>query len=330
MLQCQQMPKRLLSGIQPTGELHIGNYLGAIKQWVEYQPDYDTFIMVADYHSLSARPKPDDLHQRTLDLIAILIACGIDPKSSTLFVQSQLPAHAELGWILGNFTSLGQLNRMTQFKEKSDQFGQNLGLYSYPVLQTADIALYNADVVPVGDDQIQHLELAREIIRSLNNFAQEKVLVEPKPLLNTAARIMALNDPTKKMSKSIPGSAIGLQASEDEISRTIKRAVTDSDPNAAEMSGALKNLMTILEGVSDHQAFTHIQSLHKNGKLQYSELKEQLIEDLIAFLAPIQKTYDTLRKDEKALRRIVEEGKAKAEPVATATLQKVKTALGLL
>lgn len=324
------MSKRLLSGIQPTGELHLGNYLGAIKQWVELQHDYDTFIMVADYHTLTARPKPDELTKRTLDVVALLVACGIDPKSSTLFVQSQVPQHTELGWILSSFTTLGQLNRMTQFKEKSDTYGQNVGLYTYPVLQTADIVIYNADVVPVGEDQIQHLELAREIVRSFNNFVGEKILVEPKPLVNTAARIMALNDPTKKMSKSIADSAIGLLATEDEIARAIKRAVTDSDVNAKEPSGGLKNLLTILEGVSDHETSRKMAALRSAGKLQYSELKEQLIEDLVAFLAPIQKTYNSIRKDEKELRRIVAEGKAKAEPVASATLQKVKTALGLI
>ncbi len=224
--------KRLLSGVQPTGELHIGNYLGAVKQMVEFQHDYDAYFFLADLHTLSIKLEPKALHSQALDLIAMLVALGIDPKSSTLFVQSQIPAHAELGQILGNFTSIGQLNRMTQFKEKSDRHGQNVGLFTYPVLQTADIALYGAEVVPVGDDQVQHLELSREIIRSFNQFVKEHILVEPKPLLNQAARIMALNDPTKKMSKSIPGSAIGLLATESEISQTIKKAVTDSDPNS--------------------------------------------------------------------------------------------------
>ncbi len=322
--------EKLLSGIQPTGELHIGNYLGAVKQMVEFQHDYDAFFFIADLHTLSIKPSPEKMRSQTLDLLAMMVALGIDPKSSTLFVQSQIPAHAELGQLFGNFTSLGQLNRMTQFKEKSDRHGQNVGLFTYPVLQAADIALYGAEVVPVGEDQVQHLELSREIIRSVNHFVGDNILVEPKPLLTKAARIMALNDPSKKMSKSIPGSAIGLLATEGEITQTIKRAVTDTDPNSGEMSPGVKNLFVILEGVSDPETVKHFEEQHKKGTIRYSELKEQLIEDIIRFLKPIQKTYASLRKDEAGLIKIAEEGRKKAEPVAEETLKKVKESLGLL
>lgn len=324
------MEKRLLSGIQPSGELHIGNYLGALKQWVDFQHDYDAFFMVADLHSLSVRPKPDEIHARTLDTIAMLLAIGVDPKSATLFVQSQVSAHAELAVILGNFVTLGQLNRMTQFKEKSDAHGQNAGLYTYPILQAADILLYGADVVPVGEDQAQHLELTRDIAQIVNNHVGSKVLSEPKTLLNKAARIMALNDPTKKMSKSIPGSAIGLLATEIEIEAVIKRAVTDSDPNASEISGGVKNLFTILEGISDHETVQKFEAMRQDGKLRYSELKEQLIDDLVAFLKPIQAAYKTLRADETALRALMEEGQTKAEIAAHQTLTALKNALGLV
>lgn len=324
------MAKRLLSGIQPSGELHIGNYLGALKQWVEFQQDYDAYFMVADLHALSVRPKPEEVRKNTLDMIAMLLALGIDPKSATLFVQSQVPAHTELGWMLSPFVSIGQLNRMTQYKEKSDKFGQNAGLFIYPLLQAADIALYRAEAVPVGEDQVQHLELAREIIRSFNSHVGDQVLTEPKPLVTNAARIMALNDPTKKMSKSIQGSAIGLLASEAETETAIKRAVTDSDPNATEVSGGVKNLFTILEGISDHETIQKFEAMRQDGKLRYSELKEQLIDDLIAFLKPIQAAYKTLRADEKALHKVMAEGQIKAEIAAHQTLTAVKNALGLV
>lgn len=322
--------KRLLSGIQPTGELHIGNYLGAVKQWVDFQHDYDAFFMIADYHTLTLRPKPEDMHSQTLNLVAMLIALGIDPKSSTLFLQSQIPSHTELGWIFSCFSTIGQLNRMTQYKEKADKHGQTTGLLTYPVLQAADIALYGGEIVPVGEDQVQHLELSREIIRSFNNHVGEDVLAEPKPLLTKTARIMALNDPTKKMSKSIAGSAIGLLATEIEIAQIIRRAVTDSDPNSNELSAGVKNLFLILEGIGEAETVRKFEQMQKGGKLRYGELKEQLIDDLTQFLGPIQKTYRSLRADEAGLLKIVEAGRTKAEPVAIETLEKVKEALGLI
>jgi tryptophanyl-tRNA synthetase len=279
---------------------------------------------------LSVRPKPEEIHRNTLDIIALLLAIGIDPKSATLFLQSQVSAHTELGWMLSPFTSIGQLNRMTQFKDKSDKFGQNAGLFIYPMLQAADIALYGAETVPVGEDQVQHLELAREIIRSFNSHVNGQILVEPKPLITNAARIMALNDPTKKMSKSIPGSAVGLLATEAEIESAVKRAVTDSDPNSSELSGGVKNLFLILEGVSNQETVQKFEALRQDGKLRYSELKEQLIDDLIAFLKPIQAAYKTLRADEEQLKRVAQEGRAKAEVAAESTLLAVKSALGLI
>lgn len=322
--------KRLVTGLQPTGALHIGNYLGSIKQLRELQHRYDCFVMVADYHTLTIRPTPAELSRQTLDMVAMLVALGIDPKSSTLFIQSQIPAHAELGWIFSCFSTVGQLNRMTQFKEKADKHGQTTGLLTYPVLQAADIALYQAETVPVGEDQVQHLELSREIIRSFNNHVGKEVLVEPQPLLTKAARIMALNDPTKKMSKSVAGSAVNLLDGEAEITQAVKRAVTDSDPNAGALSRGVTNLLNILEGVGQIETVQHFEQLHKEGKLRYSELKEQLIDDLLTFLKPVQKTYRSVRSDEKLLRSIIAEGRAKAEPVANATLAQVKEALGLL
>ncbi len=324
------MGKRLVSGVQPTGTLHLGNYLGAIKQWVELQNDFDAYFCVVDYHALTGRPKPADLARHTTELTAMLVALGIDPKSATLFLQSDVPEHTELGWILNNFTTLGQLNRMTQFKEKADQYGQYVGLYTYPVLQTADIALYGAETVPVGEDQVQHLELAREIIRNFNNHVGRDVLIEPKPLLTKSARVMALNNPAKKMSKSIPGSAIGLLDDPSTVEQTLKRAVTDSDPNSSEMSPAIANLFLLLENFAEPDMTKHFHEQYKKGTIRYSELKEQLTEDINAFLAPVQKTYHSLVANPAQLRTILDEGAKKARPIAAETVLTVKKALGLL
>jgi tryptophanyl-tRNA synthetase len=321
--------KRLVSGIQPTGQLHIGNYLGAIKQWVELQEEYEAFYFVVDYHALTARPKPDELLEATFHVTAMLLALGVDPKTATLALQSQLSQHTELGWILNNFTTLGQLNRMTQFKEKSDQHGQITGLYTYPVLMAADILLYHAEAVPVGEDQVQHLELAREAARTFNAHAG-RFFTEPKPILNHFGRVMALNDPAKKMSKSVAGSSIGLLDDDDQIAQTIKRAVTDSDPNSPKLSPALKNLFAILAGFSSPETMTRFEQLQANNQLKYSELKEQLTEDIIAFLQPVRKTYQSLMADKAQLEKILIEGKKKAEPIAKATLKGAKEALGLI
>lgn len=320
--------KRLVSGIKPTGELHLGNYIGAISQWIELQHHYDAFFFIADHHALTSRPNKKELQESTYHSLAMLIACGIDPKNSTLFIQSQIPEHTELAWIFSNFCLMGQLNRMTQFKEKADRYGQNIGLFTYPILMTADIALYQAETVPVGDDQVQHLELSREIIRSFNAHAGS-VFVEPKPLLTRTPRVMSLADPTKKMGKSNASDALGLLDDEATIIRTIKRAVTDSDPNAAEASPALKNLLGILEIVSDKESVQRFEAMRQDGKLRYSELKEFLTEETLQFLAPIQKSYRSLIGDKANLEELARQGSQKAQFVATETLKKAKTALGL-
>jgi len=324
------MTKRLVSGIQPTGSLHIGNYLGAIKQWVALQHDYDCFFFIADYHALTARPNAKELHEAVLHVAASLVALGLDPKSNPLFVQSAVPEHAELACLLGNFTSLGQLNRMTQFKEKSDQHGQNAGLYTYPILMAADVLLYQTEAVPVGDDQIQHLELAREIVRSFNSHVKKSVFAEPKPLMTSGSRIMALNDPSKKMSKSLSGSTITILESEASLHQLIRRAVTDSDPNSSEMSAGVKNLFLLLEEFGATELTKEFQQKFSNGQLRYEELKEAVFETVRDFLQPVQRTYQSLRKDNQQLLKILEEGAKKARPIAQATLKEAKTSLGLL
>jgi len=323
------MEKRLVSGIQPSGELHIGNYLGAIKQWLTLQEEYDSYFFIADYHALTQLLSAEDLKVNTLKTAALLLALGIDPKTSTLFLQSQVPEHTELTWLLMSLARVGQLGRMTQYKEKSDRTQENAGLFTYPVLMAADILLYQPTVVPIGADQVQHLELARDLAESFNNRYGQTLLV-PAPLLETkAARIMSLQDPSKKMSKSLAGSAIGLLDDEATISRVVKRAVTDSDPNASQASPAVANLLTILEGVSDRQTAERFENQRRNGTLRYSELKEALIEEVLAFLAPIQKAYQSISQDEAGLRQILAAGAGKAHARAAETLQTVKKHLGL-
>lgn len=323
------MSKRLVSGIQPTGDLHIGNYLGAIKQWIQLQNEYDCFFFVADYHALTTKPTSDLLQKNTLELLALLIALGVDPKNCVLFIQSHLPEHAELSWLLSSFATVGALNRMTQYKEKSDRYGQNAGLLTYPILMAADVLIYDAEVVPVGEDQVQHLELIREIARAFNAHAG-KTFIEPKALLTKAARIMALNDPKRKMSKSVSGSAIGLLDDEATITQIIRRAVTDSDSNAPKMSPGVETLFTILEGFSSSETIAQFQQRYRDGKLKYAELKEQLIEDIVAWLSPVQKVYKSLIARPDQLERIMREGAVKAHPVAKAKLEIIKKNLGLV
>lgn len=320
---------RLVSGIQPTGPMHIGNYLGAIRQWKDLQFDYDAYFFIADLHALTLKPQPEQLRENVLDLAAVLLACGVDPKRSTLFLQSSVAAHSELSWLLSPFTSIGALSRMTQYKDKQDRHGANAGLFTYPILMAADVLLYDAQVVPVGDDQVQHLELAREIARSLN-AVKKNTVTEPKPIMSPASRIMALNDPSKKMSKSIAGSAIGLLDSEVQITQSIKRAVTDTDPNSNSMSAGVKNLFTILQGVSDEETYNEMLKRYNDGSIRYSELKEQIIDDTLKLLLPIQKAYKQMRSDEKTLISTLSAGSNKAQKVAETTLQRVHAALGLI
>jgi len=322
------MKKRLVSGIQPSGQLHLGNYLGALRQWVELQDKYDCYFFLADYHALTSQPSANQLRENIDHTAAMLLAIGLDPKSATLFFQSAIPEHTELAWILSSLVGLGQLNRMTQYKQKADRAGQNAGLYTYPILMAADILLYGAEAVPVGEDQIQHIELTREIARSFNQHYGE-VFSPPKPILNRFSRIMALNDPTKKMSKSVPGSAIGLLDEDNQIIRTIRRAVTDSDRQARTPSPALANLFTLLEAFGDLDQVRQMTKQREEGRLSYSELKEQLSEDIINALSPIKKAYKQFSSDKAELRRIYLPGEKKARATAQETLARVKKIIGI-
>lgn len=322
--------QRVFSGIQPTGLLHIGNYLGAIRNWVEMQGQYDSIYCIVDYHSVTIPYEPETLADRVLDTAATLLAAGIDPDRSTLFVQSQVPEHTELCWLLNCLTPLGNLQRMHQFKEKSHQHDQhvNAGLMNYPILMAADILLYKAGLVPVGEDQIQHLELTREIARRFNNAFGE-TFPEPRPQMTKAARVMALNDPERKMSKSIEGSYIALSDEPEEIRRKIARAVTDAGPvPGAEMSPGVRNLFTLLEAFADAETVARFTKLYDEGALRYSDLKRTLADAMVESLAPLQARRKELLARPEELWDILRAGAGKARALAQETLREVKDKMG--
>jgi len=324
--------KTILSGIQPSGTLHIGNYLGAIKQWVELQKSYQVFISIVDLHAITVPQDPQELHKNTLELAALLMACGIDPKKSVLFIQSHVPAHTELGWILNTITPVGELERMTQYKEKLERAGTLAGLLNYPVLQAADILLYQPDVVPVGEDQLQHLEFTRTLARKFNSRFG-KTLKEPKALIQKeAARIMALDDPSKKMSKSATSinNYISLLDSPGEIRRKIKTAVTDSGREIhydEKEKPAISNLISIY---SAFRGYSLAEVERKYSGKSYVEFKHDLAELLVEKLSPIQKRYNELSQDRKGLLKILQDGAKKADRVASKTLTEAKKKVGFL
>lgn len=321
----------ILSGMRPSGTLHIGNYLGALKQWVQLQNKYKLFAMVADLHAITTPIDPEELRESTLKTAAFYIACGIDPKKSTIFIQSHVPAHTELGWILTTITPLGELERMTQFKEKRQQAGTLAGLLNYPVLQAADVLLYQTDVVPIGEDQIQHLEFTRTLARKFNvrfgdTFKEPKALVQKE-----TARIMGLDDPFKKMSKSATSTNnyISLLDSPEEIRRKIKIAVTDSGKeiryNETEKP-AISNLMTIYSAFS---GLTYAEIEKRFSGKNYGEFKHALAELLADSLSPIQKKYSSLMGNKTELKKIIAAGAKKAAVAANNTLKTARDNVGL-
>ena len=322
---------RIFSGIQPTGVLHLGNYFGAIKQWVELQEGNECFYCIVDYHALTNESsRPDELRRAKESLALDLLACGIDPEKSVLFVQSDVPEHTELCWILGCVTSYGDLTRMTQFKQKAkEQEFVNAGLFYYPVLQAADILLYLADHVPVGEDQLQHLELSRRIARRFN-YRFGDFFPEPQPILSKGARIMSLTDPSRKMSKSYgPEHYIGLMEDEESIYRKIRSAVTDVGLTPGqEMSPGVANLFTILELVAPAEVVEDFREKHRAGKLLYKDLKETLYHYLMEALAPIRE-----RRRELEARGEIEEilaaGAERARKIAREVIREVRARVGL-
>ncbi len=329
---------RILSGIQTTGNLHLGNYLGAIRNWVGLQSDYRCFLFMADLHAVTVPHDPKALAENTLKVAATYIACGIDPEQSTIFVQSQLPEHSELAWLFNCITPLNWLERMIQFKEKAIKQGENvsIGLMDYPVLQAADILLYEPDLVPVGEDQKQHLELTRDIAGRLNyQFGSEKkpVLKVPEPLIRPdGARVMSLTDGTKKMSKSDPSdqSRIDLTDSPEAIVKKIKRAKTDparglafDDPERPECN----NLLSIYQLLSNQTKTAVVAECKDMG---WGQFKPLLAETAVEALSPIQAKYTELMSDRTYLNQVLADGREKAQAIAAPTLEKVKTAMGFL
>lgn len=325
--------KRVLSGIKPSGDMTIGNYLGAMKRWPEGQQSHESIFFVANLHAITARQDPEELKKRTYDLVAWFLTVGIDPNKSIICVQSMLPAHAELAWILNNYTTLGELNRMTQFKDKANKAGaegQLVGLYDYPVLMAADILLYDSDEVPVGDDQVQHIELTRDIASRFNNLYGETFKL-PKPVLGEVSRrIMSLDDPAVKMSKSgATASYVALDETRDEVIRKFKRAVTDSGSTieAADDKPAITNLIEIYASISDKS----VEQIEKDYVgLGYGQFKQDLGELVADKLSELQAGFSNYRDNEKHLDEIIQAGNIKANAIASKKLEIVKQKIGLL
>jgi tryptophanyl-tRNA synthetase len=332
------MAQRILSGVQPTGNLHLGNYLGAIQNWVEIQKDYDSFFCVVDLHAITVPHDPKVLAENTRAIAALYLACGIDLDHSTIFVQSHVKAHSELAWLLNCVTPLNWLERMIQFKEKAQKQGENVsvGLLDYPVLMAADILLYNADKVPVGEDQKQHLELTRDIVIRINDkFGSEKnpVLKMPDPMIReTGARVMSLSDGTKKMSKSDPSelSRINLLDPPDVLTKKIKKCKTDQvrglefgNPDRPECNNLL-SLYALLSGQTKEAVIAEC------ADMGWGQFKPLFTDTVIAALEPIQTKYHEITGDRQYLDQVLRDGQTKAAAVANETLKRVKDALGFL
>jgi len=325
------MIPRVLSGVKPSGILHIGNYLGALTNWVKIQYDYESIFCIVDLHAITVYQPPDELRARVRELAALYIAAGIDPQHSRIVVQSTVPAHAELAWLLTCVTPMGWLERMTQYKAKAGAPGSvGDGIFQYPVLMAADILLYQAAIVPVGEDQMQHLELTRDIAQRFNSLYGETFVMPATKVPAVGARIMGLDDPTAKMSKSAEGSghAIALLDEPARIRKTIMRATTDSNPavDFETMGPGVANLLSIFHGFSDWPS--EQMRAHFTG-MRYGDLKKQVAEMVVAKLEPIQRRYREITSDPGYLDRVLEEGAAAVTPIANSTVELVKQRMGI-
>jgi len=326
--------KRMLSGIQPSGDLHLGNYLGAIKNWGARSDLYECFYFMADLHTITVRQTPADLRRRTLEQLAQYIACGLDPEKNTLFIQSHVHQHAELGWVLNCYTMFGELSRMTQFKDKSSKHAENVngGLFTYPSLMAADILLYQPDLVPVGHDQKQHCELTRDIAKRFNGIYGD-VFKVPEPFIpETGARIMSLNAPESKMSKSMPEGCVFLMEKPEDIQRKFKRAITDSDTENCvrfdpENKPGVANLMSIYSAVTG-KTFEQIEA--EFAGCGYGKFKPVVGEAVIEHLRPIREESTRLLKDKAYLEGVYRDGAQRAAYVAEKTLRKVYKKIGFV
>ncbi len=326
--------KVMLSGIQPSGDLHLGNYLGAVKNWAALADEFDCYYFMADLHSITVRQNPAELRRRSVAQLAQYIACGLDPEKNTLFIQSHVHEHAELGWILNCYTMFGELSRMTQFKDKCAKNADNIngGLFTYPSLMAADILLYQADFVPVGEDQKQHCELTRDIATRFNNIYGETFKVPEPYIPKVGARIMSLGNPTSKMSKSDPQGCVFLMDKPEEIARKFKRAVTDSDTEncvryAPEEKPGVANLMSIYSSVTG-KSFPEIEKEFE-GK-GYGVFKPAVGEAVIETLRPVREEAERMLADKAYLQQVYTEGAQKASYIARKTLRKVYKRIGFV
>lgn len=331
--------KRVLSCIQPTGEIHIGNYFGAVKNWVDIQDKFDCVYGVVDLHAMTMPYDPKTLQESTTQMFIDLLACGIDPAKSVVFVQSLVPQHTELTWIFSCVTSYGELSRMTQFKDKSDQLDENggkknfvsAGLFTYPVLQAADILIYRANFVPVGKDQEQHLELSRNIAVRFNNQFGE-YFPEPAPLYTEVPKLMSLADPTKKMSKSLGDKHyISIFESEESIRKKVRTAVTDiGGQPGGEMGPGVANLFTIIKACGNLQAWEELNRQFVSGTLKYSDLKNITADSLVNSLRPFREKRTEMNSNRTVVKKMMHDLSAVARDYAEKVLDEVKERTGLV
>ena len=330
----ENQKKRIFSGIQPSGDLTLGSYMGAIKNWVALQDEYECLYCIVDMHAITVRQNPAEMRRRTIEQLAQYIACGLDPQKNIMFIQSHVPQHAELGWILGCYTQFGELSRMTQFKDKSAKHKDNItaGLFTYPVLMAADILLYQADLVPVGADQKQHVELCRDIAQRFNGVYSETFTL-PEPFIpKMGARVMSLGNPENKMSKSIPDGCVLVMDKPEDIMRKFKRAITDSDTENCvrydrENKPGVATLMDIYS-VCTGRSFEEIEAEFA-GK-GYGAFKPAVGEAVVELLRPVREETERLLKDKGELERLYRQGAQRANAVANRTLTKVHKKLGFV
>lgn len=326
--------KIILSGIQSTGKLTLGNYLGAINNWVQMQEEYDCYYMIANLHSLTVRNDPETLRNNTLKVLAMYVAAGLDPEKNTIFIQSQVKEHAELGWILDCYTYMGELSRMTQFKDKAAKHADNInaGLFTYPALMAADILLYQPNLVPVGQDQQQHLEITRDIAERFNKLYGKTFTIPEGYYGKASAKIMGLQDPTAKMSKSAtnPNDVILLEDEPDAIIKKFKKAVTDSENKVRfdpENKPGVSNLMQIYSSITGLKMEEIEKEFENSG---YGDFKTKVAETVVDKLEPIQKKYKELLENKEYLEKIYTEGANRARKLASKTLDEVKERIGIL
>ena len=328
--------KIIFSGVQPSGTLTLGNYLGAIKNWVQLQKDYNCIYAMMDLHTITVRHTPADIRRRTLEVLALYIACGIDPENNILFIQSHNPAHAELAWVLNCYTYMGELSRMTQFKDKSSRHAENInaGLFTYPVLMAADILLYQTDYVPVGKDQMQHIEICRDIAERFNSLYGDVFKIPEGLLPKSGARVMSLQDPTRKMSKSDenPKGYISMMDDMDVIAKKIKSAVTDSEGvieyrENDDTKAGINNLLTIMSAVTGRKIEDIATDYSGKG---YGEFKSDVAEAVVECIRPIRSEYDRIISDKAQLMEICERGALAARAISNRTLRKVYKKVGFV